>query len=154
MAFGLVIPGLFNKVLRLAREGSNCLADKFVIFLNGLSVLFFLKKVMEFYKIVMVKVGRSSFINVVYMSGAHGLSRVIKCLIIGKILNLLLTAGIAELYIRNVFLGKWANTFSASDKDKGKGKDNKNVNAAKGDKAAAVNIIMALTKGIEIIPLE
>ena len=99
MAFDLVIPGLFNKVLKLSREGSDYLANKFIIFLNGVSVLSFLKKVIEFYKIVMVKVGKSFFTNVVCAGVALGLSWVIKYLIIGKILNLLLTASIAELHL-------------------------------------------------------
>ena len=70
MAFGLVIPGLFNKVLRLAREGSNLVGESF---LDWVGVLFFPKKVVEFYKMAVVKVGKSSSVNVVYAGGVHGL---------------------------------------------------------------------------------
>ena len=120
------------------------MADEF--FLDRVSESF-PEKVIESCKMAVVKVGRNSFANVVYTGGAHGLSRVIKYLITGEISNLLLTAGIAELHSGNVSLGKWVNTFLASDK--GKGED-----AARGDKAVVANATMALIKGIEIIPLE
>ena len=106
ITFNLIIPGLFNKVLKLTRERNGYLANKFIIFSNRVNVLFFRKKVKKFYKIIMIKVSKSFFTNVVYTGGAHEPSRVIKYLIINNILNLLLIAGIAKLYLRNIFLGK------------------------------------------------
>ena len=118
MAFGLVIPGIFNNVLRSAREGSDYLVGDMVgevivgnvvgevMVSNMVGVLFFPEKVIKFYKMAKVKVSKNSFTNVICAGEAYGLSRVIKYSIISKILNLLLTVGIAELYLRNIFLGK------------------------------------------------
>ena len=115
MVFGLISPGLFKKVLRLTREGSDCLASDVAgevivflnkVFLNKVSVSSFPKKVIKFYKIIKIKVGKSSFINIICASGAYGPLRIIKYSIIGEISNLLLTAGIAELHLGNISLGK------------------------------------------------
>ena len=118
-----------------------------------MELLFFLEKVVESCRMAVVKAGRSSSANVVYAGGAHGPSRVMKYLIAGEILNLSLTAGIAELYSGNVSLGKWVNTFLASNEDEGEG-ENEDINAARGNKAAVANATIVLIKGIKIILLE
>ena len=79
MAFSLVIPGLFNKVLRFAKEGNNYLVGVVIMFLN------FREKVINFYKIIKVKVNKNFFINVIYAGGADGLSWVMKYSMMGEI---------------------------------------------------------------------
>ena len=106
MAFSLIIPGLFNKVLRLTRKKNIGLVNKVMVFSNKVSILSFPEKLIKSYKIIKVKVGKSFSANVVYISGAYGPFRLIKYSITDEILNLLLTVGITELYLRNVFLGK------------------------------------------------
>ena len=65
-------PRLFNKVLKSVRERSDYLVGEIMVFLNKVGVLSFPEKIIKSYKMVKIKVSKSSFTNMVYTGGAHG----------------------------------------------------------------------------------